>query len=240
MEDETDAQDISGLMLLEKLDYRTIPKIILTAYPSWSYAEKALGAALGGLQLAGMVDKAAGPKPLIEVVDRTFAQYIQVNWQLVIHWNNPRRLSFPHLVTLIEPEVAHESLSLRVNELEDLLRRLFYDSAQISISHLFTQGEGKIFLAIFAYSKRGAEKHYVVSCGQKQAILNENILFDEFVPEVTGGENLGKDKTVETMHFAATAYTLNGGNLEKIVTFSDLYHLNSIEVGLRLSFQDYP
>ncbi len=230
MEAENDARDISGLELVEKEAYRSIPKIILTAYPSWEYAEKALGAALDGLQLAGMIDKAGGPEVVIQTVERAFAQHVRVNWNLVIRWSERESLSLPHLVTLLEPEVSNERLPHRVTELDDLLRRLFYDSAQININHLFAQRGRSIALAVFAYSKGEAQKEYVVTYGQKRNIVDENTLYEEHVPKVAGPGSIVKDKSAETLNLSATAYTLAGGDLHEITTFSESYRSNSVEI----------
>ncbi len=231
MEDENDEQDISGLILAQKEAYRPIPKIILTAYPSYEHAREALGPALNGLSPAvNFIGKAEGPKAMLQAVGRVFAQYIHINWDLVIRWRERERLSFPHLIALIEPEVDNNSLPLRVGELEDLFRRLFYDSTQINISHLFAQRAEHVFLAVFAYSKRGTERQFVIACGKKQSVANEDALYEEFVPKIVGESGIMKDKTVETIHFAATTYMLTGGNLEEITTFSEFYRTNSVEM----------
>src|SRR5271157_6051781 len=43
MRDESDGKDTSGLSLAKKEAYHSIPKIILTKYPSYDYVKEALG-----------------------------------------------------------------------------------------------------------------------------------------------------------------------------------------------------
>ena len=103
MEAEDSIHDISGLELVQKEAYRYVPKIILTAYPSWQYAEQALGVALEG-KLIGLIDKGNGPDALLEAVEEGFAKHVPVNWQLLIRTNVNGSTSLPHIAALIAGE----------------------------------------------------------------------------------------------------------------------------------------
>lgn len=67
--DDADDRDISGLSLAKETD-RTIPKIILTGFPSWETVRDALGSKLEGLPLAvDFISKEEGPEALLRAVD---------------------------------------------------------------------------------------------------------------------------------------------------------------------------
>lgn len=229
MEDDADPQDISGLKLAEEEAYQAIPKIILTAYPSWEYAEKALGAALEGLQIAGMVNKADGPDALLQAVEKAFTNYVLVNDKLVIRWSERERLSFPYFITLLEPQLVAEDLSVRTGEIEALFRRLFHDSQQVTISRLFKQAEGTLFLGLSTYSELGRESQHVMACGLKEAMAKERKQRQEMLPQATQPGSLVIEMMVETTRFAATAYSLAGMDITELVNFTTFYHYQPIE-----------
>jgi CheY-like chemotaxis protein len=70
--DDKDERDISGLEVATDKTYRHIPKIVLTAFPtSYENLRKALGPAVDELPHAiAFVDKAEGPRTLLEVIRR--------------------------------------------------------------------------------------------------------------------------------------------------------------------------
>lgn len=228
MTNDDDENDTSGLDLAKQEAYRPIPKIILTRYPSFEQVREALGPALEGLPPAvAFVAKQEGPRAMLRAVEQAFANHARVNWNLTIDWND--LLSFHHLVNLIEPDQDSARLLDRAGELEDLFRKLFYDNNQITVGRLLTHGERRIFLEVFAYGEVAAERQFVLSCGQKWAINTEVDRYETFVPKGAGTGSTSRVKSAETLHFAATVYTLVGGDLEEIVTFREYYQSRSTE-----------
>ena len=229
MEDDRDPQDISGLKLAEAKAHQTIPKIMLTAYLSKEYAEKALGAILEGLEIKGMVNKADGPDTLLQAVEKAFTHHVFVNDQLVIHWNERKRLSFAYFITLLEPQLAAEDLPLRTNELEALFRQLFPDSHQVTISQLFKQGESDLFIGLSAYNTLGRESQYVVACSLKRVMANARKQHQDRLPQASPAGSLVVERTTETTRFAATAYSLTGADMAEFVNFAAFYQYQSVE-----------
>jgi DNA-binding response OmpR family regulator len=228
MEDELDEQDIAGLTLAQKESYRPMPKIILTAYPNYEYAREALGPALNGLPPAvNFIGKAEGPKVMIQAVERVFAQHVHINWNLIIRWS--KQYSFFLLTNLIEPRMDGALIQDRADELEDLFRRLFYKSSQITIGRLYIQREGQVILEVFAYGE-GGDEQFIISCGRRQCIKKENICYNRFVPKDIGDGGITRLKIEETVHFAATTYALTGGDLERSTTLAEFYRDNSIKM----------
>jgi len=69
--DDDDERDMSGLTLAKTETYRTIPKIILTSYPSYGAVRTALEPVLEGLPPAvDFVSKKEGPQALLVAIRR--------------------------------------------------------------------------------------------------------------------------------------------------------------------------
>src|SRR3989304_2752993 len=67
--DDSDDKDTSGLDLAKRVA-RSVPKIILTQYPSWEAVREALGHDLNGLPPAvDFVAKQEGPEAMLRAVD---------------------------------------------------------------------------------------------------------------------------------------------------------------------------
>jgi DNA-binding response OmpR family regulator len=225
MVDDDDERDVSGLILAKDPDYRPIPKIILTGFPSYEAVREALGPALDGLPPAvAFLAKKEGPEALIQAVEQAFAQHVRLNWDLVIRWNERERLSFPHLITLIEPGLEDDHLPDRVGELEDLLRKLFYEKSQITIGRLLWHREERGCVTVFTFSPEGVSEPLVITCGLRPQIEQEIARCEKFAPK--GGTATALLISAETMHLAAVAYALPKANLEQVQTFEAFYQTN--------------
>ena len=237
MREDTDDKDISGLTFAKEPAIRSIPKIMLTDYPTVDGVRKALGYVFDDTPPA--VDyvskKTEDGRPnldeLLTTIEKAFNQHLNLNWELNFHWGD-KSLAFPVLIYQIEPEVDSAYLPDRVSELEALFRKIFYDSSQITISRLLTKKMGVVFLVVVAYPKQGSERQFVIACGSKLPIVEADTRYKKFAPKVANQVGTVKNKTEETVHFAAIAYGLGGGDLEEITTFSKFYRNNSIEAVL--------
>jgi hypothetical protein len=238
MRDDNDGKDTSGLALAEEEAYYPIPKIILTAYPDYEQVRRALGPMLTTLPPAvDFIAKREGPEAMLQAVARAFDKYVRINSDLTINWGDWGDLhSFHHLITLIEPGSKGSELAARTSELEDLFRKLFYDSSQITIGRLLTKGEGRVIVEIFAYGDMGQEEQLVVSFGQRWRIKDEDSRYEEFAPKGAGTGSTGKIAIAETLHFAASSYTLMGGAPAEMTSFREFYQSRSVEeVGAALN-----
>ncbi|HBY93819.1 MAG TPA: hypothetical protein DEP84_07580, partial [Chloroflexi bacterium] len=222
MRDDNDDKDTTGLFLAEKDAYESIPKIILTRYPSYQHVRKALGPVIEGLPPAvDFIAKQEGQDSMLDAVQRAFDTYVPINHTLSITWKEV--LSFYLLVDLIAPETAREHLTDRTAELEDLFRRLFHDTTQVTIGRLLARSEGRVMLEVFAYRHQSGEVQLVVACGRRDLIRQEDGCFEHFAPHHGGAGSTAKWKTAETGRFAATTYTLVGGELAETASFRDFY-----------------
>ncbi|MGA9349746.1 MAG: response regulator, partial [Anaerolineae bacterium] len=218
MVEDDDERDVSGLTLAGDPAYRPVPKIILTGFPTYQAVREAWGPAVD------FVAKQEGPQALIQAVERAFAEHVRINWDLHVRWDERERLSFPHLVTLIEPGLDTACLPDRAGELADLFRKVFYEKSQITIGRLLWRREGCTCVTVFAYSPKGALEPLVVTCGLRHQIEEEIACYKEFAPK--GGISTTLAGLAETMHFAAVAYVLPEADLEQVQTFEAFYRMN--------------
>ncbi|MCB9079920.1 MAG: response regulator transcription factor [Anaerolineaceae bacterium] len=226
LEEEDDGQDISGLLLAQREIYRPIPKIILTAYPSFELAREALGPRIDSLPPAvNFIGKYEGFDAIRQAVEQVFNEHVRLNWQLDIRRDNNPGLSLAHLVTLIEPDLDHRLLPARIEELEDLLCCLFHHSQQINLHRLIAAGENKVTLAVYSFLPEGLPFRLLVTCGLRQAIRQEDECFEKFAPRAATEGATAKlmKQRYETTRYAALAYILTDADLENITPFSEFY-----------------
>jgi hypothetical protein len=159
---------------------------------------------------------------LLDAVNRAFKERVRVNWNLAIQTNSRRPVTFPHLASILEQTLDGGRLIERSEELEDVLRRLFYDSAQVSIERLLWQLGDQLALAVFGFDQHDKGKPLLVTVTRKRpgsdGIWNAPAL--PRLPDNTGAVFV---KSAETIHYLVCAYSLNGADLETILSLSELY-----------------
>jgi DNA-binding response OmpR family regulator len=228
LRDDNDARDTSGLTLAKQEAYRSVPKIILTRFTSYEYVREALGPALDGLPPAvDFLAKQEGAAAMMQAVEEAFAKYVRINQNLTIRYGGD--LSFFHLAHLIEPEIDSACIPDRRDELEDLFRRHFYDSSQVTISRTLAWRKKGVVLAVSAFSEEGTESQFVVACGPREYIQAEEERYEAFVPQARGEGGTVKVNSEETVHFAAIAYTLTAGDLAETATLTEFYRDSPVE-----------
>lgn len=226
MLDEDDPNDISGLKLAQKREYESIPKIMLTAYPTYSYVRDAMGFAEGGFKPAiNFLSKAEGPKALVEAVRLAFNDHLRINWDLVIQTNDAAPLTFAYLAGLLDSTLSGDRLPDRSEEMEDLFRRLFYESEQIRIERLLWRCEERAALLVFSFDRDNKCRPLLVVCGRKG---NARVsAYSKNAVELPDNCGTAFVRTAETFRYWATAYRLNGADLEDVFTLSELYRSGS-------------
>jgi DNA-binding response OmpR family regulator len=233
MEDEDDGQDISGLLLAQNKSFQPVPKIILTAHTgsrdTYKYARDVLGPTENGLPPAvNFIGKDEGPHALLEAVERAIQRHVRINWHLLIRWEEAG--SFAHLSQIIEPRGSALQCQLLADEVEDLFRKLFYTHVQITLGPVLFQRNGQVILAVFAYPPARGEEQYVISCGRRQQIAEEEQHYEQLIHKQAGVGRIEKVQSAQTVHFAITAYSLTGARLEEITPFAFFYQRNTVDV----------
>lgn len=225
LDNDDDETDISGILLAQRSDFRNIPKIILTGFPSPYTSRDVLKLHPSGHQSAiNYVGKEEGPSALTQAVQDVFAHHVHINWELFIDWKAIDPFS---LVKKIELDIQSERLLHRADEIEDLFRRLFYEKDHIRIERLLWQRDARVALVVFAFKEGVNPESFVVVCGQNAVVSQEAQRFDKFAPKAPGHSATVLDKAMraETTHFAANAYALADNDLENAQTLIELYRL---------------
>jgi DNA-binding response OmpR family regulator len=226
--DDDDPLDVSGLKLAQLEAYRSVPKIILTRFPSYEYVREVMSPVPTGLPPAvDFLDKREGAEKMLQTVAKAFAKHVLIHWNLVIQPNEQNTVTFPQLANIIEPGIEGERLVNRAGELEDLFRRLCYEATQIKIDRLLWQREGRVALAVFAFAEGRAPESMIVVCGQTARMTNEARRYREFSPKAVGELGTALSAKAETMRFAANAFTLADAGLENTLSLAELYRTGS-------------
>jgi DNA-binding response OmpR family regulator len=230
MVDDTNKRDRSGVDLAKEPNFREILKIMLTVSDSIEDVLDVLEPIQGVQPAVRYVAKEKDKELLLKAVREVVAEYLPINWDLVIEWE--AILSFAQLVTIIDPTVNEAYFMARAAELEDLFRKLFSRHSQITIGPVLTYHTGHVILPVFAYNNKGEdrnnEEQFIVSLGQRALILTEDDRYEREVLQCIRTDSVRREKRTKTAHFAATAYTLVGGKPEDVRTLH-VYCLHSAE-----------
>jgi|ERR1044071_2587198 DNA-binding response OmpR family regulator len=224
MVDNDDPKDTSGLSLAGKSDYRLIPKIIVTDYPSFETVREAMsGNGKGGSPAIDYVAKHEGPEALILALDKSLSRHVQLNENLIIQFGERDLVSFSNLATLLDPTLSGEKLANQTAELKDLFCQLFYEKTEIRIDRSLWKSEGRAALVVFAFAPGKHVQAQVVVCGSNKLVVNEADRYKAFAPEAPGASATMLVRTCETLHFAANVYALAGTNIENVYTLAESY-----------------
>lgn len=228
MRDDTDEKDISGLTLAKQSNPQ-IPKIILTAYPTWEMTRESLVLVEHELPPAvGFVSKLEGVEALLKHVQRAFDKYVRINWDLEIDWRPGDRF---WLVTAIgsngESETENHRLPQRADELEDLFRRLFREYDQIRIGEVLWRRPGRIAMEVFAFAKNRMPESMLVVCGRNAEVKDEARRYRNHAPKSSSSGGATLHLSAETTHFAANAYAVGSFDLDSVRTLNDLYRADA-------------
>jgi len=136
LENDRDEGDISGLDLARDARYQTIPKIIVTNYPTYEQVVTALGPRLRDLPPAvDFLAKKGGAEALVDAIKKAANTFTKINWSLKTHWGG-QGLSYAALAGHLNPSGDISQLVDGTAELEDLFRVLFSQYTQITIQLL--------------------------------------------------------------------------------------------------------
>ncbi|NJN53751.1 MAG: response regulator [Anaerolineae bacterium] len=209
LEREEDDKDMSGYNIARS-EALSVPKIILTAWPSLRHAVDSLkGSSPPAVEYLSKIDTSLDE--LLTAVQQALMQYVRINWQLRIVWQTIP--AFWQMAQWLTPETSPEELPERAAELEDVFRKLFFDYAQITIGEPLTSTPDHFILPVYAFTAQGVESRHLVSCGVATAVQTENSQYEKLVPQRFGIKNIGKLHTAETVRFAAIAYSFMGDDL---------------------------
>ncbi|MEM7119568.1 MAG: winged helix-turn-helix domain-containing protein [Chloroflexota bacterium] len=110
---------------------------------------------------------------------------------------------------------------------------------QITIGQILTQDGQRIIVPVFAYDKMGIEHQYLVSCGCRTAVLDEDKQCEEAIPQRVHIHAIGGRRLAETVHYAAIAYPFRGERLEETISLKLYFQFNTTERMITLIEQLY-
>lgn len=235
---DEDEKDRSGLILAKEIA-RSIPKLILTKFPSHEDVRDAMKLDEEALPPAvDFVDKRKELDVLLVSIRQAFADYVLINWDLRIDWK--AREAFG-LVKLIEQGLNNEQLLQRVDEFQDLLCKLFHDKEHIRLDRTLWQSGSRIAIVILAFKEGQKPESSVVVCGPNILVNEEAHQFEICSPKVPGGTGTLLIRRSETIHFAANSYMLKDNDLERAHTLYELYQTGpekTLNAAITNLFQD--
>ena len=175
---------------------------------------------------------------MIKAIEQVYKSRLQINENLQIHWADDQPLTFPGLAAKIENGLPIQFLSNRVQELEDLLRRLFHFADQIILLQQFWSAAGRSSLQVLVYTE-GKEESMFVTVGQLDKVNREEENFVKYAPHVLHTGSLTIVDKMETVHYAAIASSLitDEANVESLISFP-VYFNNHTERQVRSILED--
>lgn len=222
---DEDTQDVSGLILAKRSEFRTIPKILLTGFPSYETVRDAMSGDEEGVPPAvDFVWKHEEAAAMVKAVHKSFSLHVQLDEQLVIRFGKSEPVSFSNLASWLDPSLSGERLSHHTAVLEKLFGQLFYKKSEIRIGRSLWKYEGRAALIVYSYTQGRPIQAQVVVCGQSASVVTEATRYKEFAPEAPGASGTVLVKTVETQHFAANVYALAGTKIDNVHTLTESYH----------------
>lgn len=231
MKDENDENDISGLLLAKKSEFRTVPKIILTAHRVFDYALQGYELDAEGHHVAfAFIPKDKGAKVLLESIQKAFEKEVQINWKLKISWSEKVPLSFPHLATLSNPNINHKELMDQTLEIEDLFRKLFINDEHIRLDRLLWQREGCLALVCHVFRANGIPESFMVLVGQRANILRQIDHYKDYAPKRPSDTATILLRDAETLHFAGAIFGLSNADFSHISSFYELYQNTDLKI----------
>lgn len=212
-------EDLSGLTLAKQLGPH-LPKIILTAFPSWESAREALTVTDELPPAAFFLSKMEGLAVLHQYVERAFAKHVPLNWELQISWKERDAAAFARL---LEPALPRAQEQARADELEDLFRRLFPAAEHLNVEQLSWQWPGRAAVQVVSFRAGQVPESALVVLGARAALSAEAERYRAHAPD---GFATALRAHAAGPLLAANAYALTGCEFEQVHKFGDLYRTN--------------
>jgi len=238
--DDGDTSNIDGLKLLEELHTRglteAIQVVILSAYGTKEQMRKAFR----DKQVADFIFKQRfNAHAFLDDVERVFSKDVLINLTTDIRWSG---VSGPEgVIGNLKLDRVDEKRPLRVSstrstmqkrvasELDDLLRRLFYQAESILVKPMAAGRSGTVVFEVRPfYTSIGGGGSVVVKCGSARRILQEYESFKEYVEPLVGGKRCTSVHGVRrTSLLGGIIYTFLGAS-DELEDFGTFYRRSDI------------
>jgi CheY-like chemotaxis protein len=230
--DEADQSqsNIDGILLLRELDKQGLSEatkvIMLSAYGT----KELMRTSFREYKVVDFLSKDEfNNQEFLEIVRQVFAQKVNINLELEIHWlqgSKPEQFVLNLDVDGARVKKGTLLQSQVVAELEDLLCRLFYQAKSVLVRPLTPGKSGTGVLQVQPFFATGGAGHEViVKFGDFRKIEEEYHNFKQYVqPFIGGGRNTSVLDLRHTTHLGGITYSLLGTTHDQLVDFGDFYH----------------
>jgi len=229
MEDDSDPSDTEGIGLLRRLSTEGLTEamsvIMLSAYGTKDQMREAFKTH----RIADFLNKDEfDDREFTRQVKEIFANHLQINLNLIIHW---QQISGPDQVVL-NLKIGGERVKYKspkrerlAEELDDLLCRLFNRADSLLVKPMTSGLSGlAVLLATPSSSTAGAGQPFIVKCGDVQEVNSESQRFKEYVQNFIGGGRI--TSLIEhrrTAHLGGIKYSLLGTASNQLESFGSFY-----------------
>jgi DNA-binding response OmpR family regulator len=240
MVNDDDEYDKSGLALAEEPELEHIPKIIFTNWPEYADVKKVLIANYDREPYAvDYIDKKDGADAMVKAVEKAWKNHININENLTLLWDNEETINSLGLIGSLEKDLPHEQQLTRVEEIEDLFRKLFCGYMKVQVLNKLWFHQGKISLCVQAVSA-SRERYFIVTCGYWLAIHNEEKMFRDLAPDPEDHHGTRLTTSCRTAHYGANLWQLVGTEFNQLEALKTIFAANDrkIKAGFRSLLED--
>jgi CheY-like chemotaxis protein len=233
--DDTSNQD--GIILLGKLDEHGLSEaikiLILSAYGT----QERMRLAFKHYKVVDFLSKYNFNNQIfLECLRQVFSDEVNINLALDVHWQQvgePEQAVLNLDIDGTPVKLGTPLQSQMVEELDDLLCRLFHQAKSILVQSL-TAGHSRtgVLLVQPFYTTGGGGHKVVVKFGYSHKIEQEYSNFKRYVqPFLGGGRNTTALNMRRTPHLGGIIYSLLGSINDQLVDFDEFYnHANTSQI----------
>jgi DNA-binding response OmpR family regulator len=219
--------DEEGLALLGELERRGLKEATKVIVHSAYGTLERMRLAFRDYEVADFVPK-NDPETFLKSVQQVFAEKVKMNPALDIRWQTNRQVEQVVSNLMMNGKRVGRNISLRrqlAEELDDLLRRLFYEAEMLLVRPLTPGWSGTGVALVQPYYKdRGRGEDVIVKYGDMKDIRKEHYNFERYVRRfLSGGRSTAILDQRYTPHLGGIIYSLLGAGNDQLVDFGEFY-----------------
>lgn len=148
----------------------------------------------------------------LRIINRFFSrEYEHFKWDLELSDQHNRSVRLFDLAHLISPSTPDEYLVHRANEIEDLLRMLFYEDCQVKLSPPLWVEDGLAALEAQSLCQPGYRwELFLLKIGQKEQLALDGAGYEACRPDTDIAGVIKEIQSVEMIHFGGSKCQLSG------------------------------
>ncbi|MEM7802823.1 MAG: response regulator, partial [Chloroflexota bacterium] len=199
LEDPHDEHDKSGIEFVKLDKFSRIPKVVITAYPTFEDTREVLRKNVEGESYAlDYIDKEVSASDMIEQINEIFKNHVGIAKEITLIWKHINPLE---LVGQLSPESRTHQVGERIAEVEGLFKTLFRDYERVIIEQVVAGVAKHPPLVASAFRNGGGMERYLVQVRSFEIVERERVLFQKIISQ--NGINKG-DRATDLAHFEST------------------------------------